>query len=36
METEESQFKNLFAKYLDWKVSQSTQTDGYERFAVAI
>ena len=29
METEEAQFKALFAKYLAWKDSQQTQTDGY-------
>lgn len=29
METEEAQFKVLFAKYLAWKASQENQTDGY-------
>ena len=29
METEETQFKALFAKYLAWKDSQHSQTDGY-------
>jgi hypothetical protein len=29
METEEAQFKALFAKYLAWKDSQQSQTDGY-------
>lgn len=29
METEEKQFKALFAKYLAWKDSQQHQTDGY-------
>jgi hypothetical protein len=30
MENEEAEFKVLFAKYLAWKDSQKTQTDGYE------
>ena len=29
MEREEAQFKALFAKYLAWKESQQSQTDGY-------
>ena len=30
MENEEAEFKALFAKYLAWKDSQKSQTDGYE------
>lgn len=30
MENEELAFKALFAKYLAWKDSQKSQTDGYE------
>jgi hypothetical protein len=30
MENEEEAFKALFAKYLAWKESQESQTDGYE------
>ena len=30
MENEEFAFKALFAKYLAWKDSQKSQTDGYE------
>ena len=30
MENEETEFKALFAKYLVWKDSQQSQTDGYE------
>lgn len=30
MENEETEFKALFAKYLAWKDSQQSQTDGYE------
>jgi hypothetical protein len=30
MENEEAAFKVLFAKYLAWKDSQKSQTDGYE------
>lgn len=29
MENEEAQFKALFAKYLAWKASQQSQSDGY-------
>jgi len=29
METEEAQFKALFAQYVAWKESQQGQTDGY-------
>ena len=28
--TEKAQFEALYIKYLAWKTSQSTQTDGYE------
>lgn len=30
MKNEEAEFKALFAKYLAWKDSQKSQTDGYE------
>ena len=30
MESEEAEFRSLFANYLAWKDSQKSQTDGYE------